>query len=110
MEKVKLLIAGETYSLTTEDNPEALEKTGTEVDKKISDYLSLSSRFSITQCAVLTALEYAEKCGTMESNLENLRGQLHAYIDEAARAKADAGILRREVEKLTKELEEAKGR
>ncbi len=110
MEKIKLIIAGETYSLTTEDDPAELEKTGEEVNEKIGEYLSYGGRFSVTQCAVLTALEYAEKYKTSESNCENLRTQIHAYIDETARAKADAGILKKEVDRLNKELAAAKAK
>lgn len=108
MEKIRLLIAGEEYNIATDDDLDYVAQLGQELDKKISDIMRESTRISITQAAIVTALEYADQAKKSEVTSENLRGQIQEYLEDAARARTDAEISRREVERLTKELAAAK--
>ncbi|MBQ6468235.1 MAG: cell division protein ZapA [Clostridia bacterium] len=108
MEKLKVTIAGETYNLTTEDDVEEMLRISEEVDKKINGIVRKSGRISVTQAAVLTALEYGEAYIKSEATCENLRVQIQAYLEDAARARTNAELARREVERLKKEIEALK--
>ena len=104
MEKVKLYIAGETYGISTDDDIEYIEGVAAEIDAKIKEIMESSGRISITQAATLTALEYADRYKKAEQTSENLRSQIHSYLEDAARSRTDAEIARRENERLQNEI------
>lgn len=104
MEKIKLIIAGEEYNISTDDDLDYAAQLGQELDKTMTAVMRDNPRLSVTQAAVLTALEFADLAKKNEIASENLRGQIQEYLEDAARARTDAEISRREVERLTKEL------
>ena len=104
MEKIRLLIAGEEYNIGTDDDLDYVAKLGEELDKKISTLLRDNARISVTQAAIVTALEYADAAKKSEIVSENLRTQIQEYLEDAARARTDAEISKRELERLSKEL------
>lgn len=104
MEKIQLTIANDTYNISTDDNLDYVAELGAELDKKISALLRDNARISVTQAAIVTALEYADAAKKSEITSENLRGQIQEYLEEAARAKTDVEIAKRELERVSKEL------
>ena len=104
MEKIKLLIAGEEYNIATDNDLDYVAELGAELDSKISGLMSNNFRISVTQAAIVTALEYADLAKKSEQTSENLRGQIQEYLEDAARARTDAEITKRELERVTKEL------
>lgn len=104
MEKIRLLIAGEEYNIGTDDDLDYVAELGAELDKKISGLMSGNVRISVTQAAIVTALEYADMAKKSEITSENLRGQIQGYLEDAARARTDAEVTKRELERVTKEL------
>lgn len=104
MEKIRLLIAGEEYNIGTDDDLDYVAQLGEELDKKISALMGKNARISVTQAAIVTALEYADLAKKSETTSENLRGQIQEYLEDAARARTDAEITKRELERVTKEL------
>ena len=76
MEKIRLLIAGEEYNIGTDDDLDYVAKLGEELDKKISTLLRDNARISVTQAAIVTALEYADAAKKSETVSENLRTQI----------------------------------
>ena len=104
MEKIRLMIAGSEYNIGTDDDLDYVAQLGAELDKKISGVMAGSTRISVTQAAILTALEYADMAKKSEITSENLRGQIQEYLEDAARARTDAEITKRELERVTKEL------
>ncbi len=108
MEKIKLTIAGEEYKLGTEDKPEYVTEIAKELDEKISALMQGNSRISVTQAAIVTALEYVDLYKKSEITSENLRNQIQGYLEDAAKARSEAEISRRESERLSKELASVK--
>ncbi len=104
MEKIRLMIAGEEYNLSTDDDLDYVAALGAELDKRISALMSGNTRISVTQAAIVTALEYADEAKKSEQTSENLRTQIQEYLEDAARARTDAEISKREAERLAKEL------
>ena len=60
MEKIRLLIAGEEYNIGTDDDLDYVAQLGAELNEKISGLMSSNVRISVTQAAIVTALEYAD--------------------------------------------------
>ena len=108
MEKIKPMIAGEEYNISTDDDLDYVAQLGQELDKKISSLMRDNARISITQAAIVTALEYADAAKKSEITSENLRAQIQDYLEDAARARTDVEITKRELERVSKELAAAK--
>ena len=104
MEKIRLLIAGEEYNLSTDDDLDYVASLGAELDKRISALMGSNTRISVTQAAIVTALEFADEAKKCEITAENLRTQIQEYLEDAARARTDAEITKRELERVSKEL------
>ncbi len=104
MEKIKLTIANDTYNISTDDDLEYVARLGEELDKKISALMRDNARISVTQAAIVTALEYADAAKKSEITSDNLRAQIQEYLEDAARARTDVEISKRELERVTKEL------
>ena len=83
---------------------------GDELDAALTKTLRENSRLSVTQAAILAALEYADMYKKAEVSADNLRGQIKEYLEDSARSKMDAEIAKREVERLTRELQNAQAK
>ena len=110
MEKIKLTIANDTFNISTDDNLDYVAQLGEELDGKIAALMAANSRISVTQAAIVTALEYADAAKKSEITSENLRNQIQEYLEDAARARTDVEISKREIERLTKEIASLKAR
>ena len=102
--RVSLKIYGNSYTILTEDDPEYVEQLGELINKEMLDISNESPNLSQTQCAVLVALDQADACKKANSEAVNLRVQIKDYIEDAARAKLEVDVARREIERLNREL------
>ena len=102
--RVSLKIYGNSYTILTEDDPEYVEQLGELINKEMHDIANESPNLSQTQCAVLVALDQADACKKANSEAVNLRVQIKDYIEDAARAKLEVDVARREIERLNREL------
>ena len=105
--KVKLNIGGSEYSFITDDDVKYFRELGREVDLALAQVMKDNPRISLTQAAVLTALDYADEYKKASADADHLREQIKDYLDDAANAKSKADWARRETEKAKKELDEA---
>lgn len=102
--KIKLRICGSEYIIGSEDDPEYVSSLGEELDAKMKELLAKNNRLSVTQAAILCALDYADAFKKADTSAENLRSQIQDYLEDAARARTDSEITKREAERLGKEL------
>lgn len=103
--KVSLKIAGSDYLIVSEEQPAYMHELAQDVDSKISDILK-SGNLSITQAAILAALDYADDAKKNKDSADNLRSQLKEYLEDAAKAKGERDFYKRELDKVTKKGEE----
>lgn len=106
--KVKVTIMGADYSILAEDDPRYVQLLGKELDTKMSGIMKVNSRLSVTQAAVLAALDYADESKKATATADRLREQIKDYLDDASAAKSKADIARHESEKHKKEVESLK--
>lgn len=102
--KVRLTIGGIDYFLTTEDDPTYLRDLAEELNESITALLHEHSRLSQVQAAVLCALEYADSLHKTKQSLDCLKDQIRTYMEDAAKARKEAELSRREAERMTGEL------
>lgn len=102
--KVRVRIGGTDYYLTTDGNVGYLKDLGDEVDSVMTSLMREHSRLSMTQAAVLSALNFADEYHKAVDNSATLRKEIQAYMEDASKAKTDAEVARREVDRLNKEI------
>jgi cell division protein ZapA len=104
-ERVKLNICGNDYYITTDEDPQYVQTLGVELDEALSKVVQSSSRLSMTQAAILVALEYADSAKKANETADNLRSQIKEYLEDSARYKMEAEVARRDVDRLNRELQ-----
>lgn len=102
--KVSLKISGSTYSILTEDDPEYVENLGEIIDEELRSTMQASPSLSLTQCAVLVALNQADACKKSTALADNLRAQIKDYLEDASRARMEVDVARREIDRLNREI------
>ena len=107
-ETVIIHVAGSEYIILTEEEPSYVEALADTLDKDITAIVQANRRLSMTQAAILVALDYADKAAKESEAADNLRGQIKEYLEDSARYKMEAEVARRDVERLQKELKNAK--
>ena len=102
MEKVKITIAGVPYTIATDNNPEYTVNLANEIESKINSIIKNGNFVSPTQATALVVLDYADKAYKLAEENENMKQQLKEYLADAAQAKSERDMLRREIAKLKK--------
>ena len=106
MATYKVTIMGKEYNLTSEDNKDYTEKLAAPLDKRIRDMRARFSSLSVTDCAVLTALDCMDELGQSNRNIDNIRTQIKDYVDDAGRARNQAASAQREIKALKERVEQ----
>ena len=102
--RVVVSICGEDYTFVAEEAPSYMQRVGRYVSEKMEAVLS-GARVGRTDAAVLTAANIADELFKEQAAAEQLRRQIKGYLDEAAKAQAEASELKREVFRLQQRLE-----
>lgn len=102
--KVHVKIGGSSYTIVSEDEPGYVEELAESVDEEIRSICNSNPSLSITQAAVLVALDQTDAYKKAGSSADNLRVQIKDYLEESARAKMEVEVARREVERLNREI------
>lgn len=107
--RVTLNICGNDYNITTDEDAAYVEKLGARLDEDLTKIIKDNSRLSITQAAILAALDYADEASKATATADNLRGQIKEYLEDSARYKMEAEVAKREVERLQREMKSKDG-
>ncbi len=95
----KLNIAGDEYRIVSDETDEYMQGLAHEVDMKMSAILKNKS-ISVTQAAILVALQYADDAEKNSGSADTLRSQLKGYLEDAAQAKSERDFYKRELERV----------
>lgn len=102
--KVRLTIGGLDYFLTTDSDVSYIKTLAEEVDESVIGMIQSHPRLSQVQAATLAALDFADKYHQAERAADYLKAQIQVYMEDAARAKTEAEMARREAERMTRDL------
>lgn len=102
--KVHLKICGNSYTIVTEDDPDYVEELGEYINNEMKQLGNENPSLSMTQCAVLVALDRADACKKATASSDNLRAQIKDYLEDSARARMEVDVARREIERLNREI------
>ena len=95
--KVHVKIGGASYTIVTEDEAEYVEALADEISENMRAIINSNPSLSMTQAAVLVALDNADASKKATASADNLRAQIKDYLEDSA-------IARREVERLNREI------
>ncbi len=102
--RVQVKIAGASYTIVTEDDPQYVEELAENISLEIRSICNANPSLSMTQAAVLVALDQSDAYKKASASADNLRVQIKDYLEESARAKMEVEVARREVERLNREI------
>ena len=102
MEKVKITIAGIPYTIATDNDPEYTVNLAQEIEETIGSIMDAGSFVSPTQATALALLSYADKVKKIADENENMKSLLKEYLADAAQAKSERDMLKRELAKIKK--------
>lgn len=101
--RMTLKINGVKYHITTEEAEGYVGELAHEIDHSLRGLLD-SSRMSTNEGLVLLCLSYLDLYRKTEQGADNLRVQIAEYLEEAAKARLEAGEARKELERLEARL------
>lgn len=106
--KMVLQVNGMKYPITTAETEEYVGELGKEIDRSVRAMME-NSRISVNEALVLCCLNYLDAYRKSEESADHLRGQIAEYLEEAAKARAEAVEARRELERLESRLKGKEG-
>ena len=102
MEKIKIIIGGTPYTVATDKGAEYTQNLAREIEENINGIMKSGKYISPAEATALTLLSYADELNKVRADNENMKGQLKEYLADAAQAKSERDMLRREMAKLKK--------
>lgn len=101
--KVRVNIAGVTYSLITDETAEYTNELAAEIDEKMKEMQGANPFMSTNQAAVLVAIEFADKAKKAEAAAEGYRDQIKDYLKDASEAQTERDFYKREIDRIRTE-------
>ncbi len=101
--KVRVNIAGVTYSLITDETAEYTNELATEIDEKMKEMQGANPFMSTNQAAVLVAIDFADKAKKAEAAAEDYRNQIKDYLKDASEAQTERDFYKREIDRIRTE-------
>lgn len=100
LNKVKLNIAGASYTINTMDPESQVLELAQTLDADMRQILEQSTSASITAAAVICAMTYLDKLEKSNKGADNMRMQVKQYLEDANKARFEAEKVKIELEKL----------
>ena len=101
MKTVKINVAGVPYNIATDNDPEYVLALAEDINSQIHKLMA-TGNVAPTQAMVLTLLNYADEAKKSVSEVDKVRTQLGEYLADAAQAKSERDMLKREIAKMKK--------
>lgn len=98
--KVRVSIAGVSYSLITDETAEYTNEIAAEIDAKMKELQGANPFMSSNQAAVLVAIEFADKAKKTEQVAEGYRSQIKDYLKDASEAQTERDFYKRELDRM----------
>ena len=97
MNRVKVTVAGRSYTLQTTDEAAYAEQLAKELDQNIRAVMRQNSSLSVSDACILTALDLMDRQRQESVTNDNLRRELQEYLARAKEAGAAASELKKKV-------------
>ena len=101
--KIKLTICGANYVVMSEESEEYIQELAARLDEDMNNLMSNMPSASVTAAAIVTALGYLDELKKAENGADNMRSQVHEYLEDASKARMEALDASRRLAALQKE-------
>lgn len=108
--KIKLEIAGASYTVTTSEQEGYVRDLAVEITDDINNLTARNPALSMNDALVLCAISYLDGYKKESANSDHIRSQLKEYLGDTARARMEVDEANRRADRLEKELGELKKR
>lgn len=103
--KITVKVCGNELTILSEDSAEYTQKIAAAVDKKMKLILEASPRASVSNAAILAALDFCDLSKKLEEQGDGMRAQIQEYLEDSQKAREEADEACREAERLKSEIE-----
>ena len=100
--KLMVTVAGHDFTIVSEESEAYVRGIAAEVDKEVQTVMS-ESHLSLSDAAVLSALNSADRARKAIDSADHLRLQVKSYLDETQKLKAELAETRRELSRAKKQ-------
>jgi cell division protein ZapA len=97
--KISVTVAGHEFTIVSLEGEEYVRGVAAEVDGDIQSVMN-GNHLSLSDAAVLTALNFADRSKKSVDTADHLRLQVKTYLDETQKLKAELAETRRELSRL----------
>ena len=97
--KVSVTIKNQKYTIVSSETPEHIKALAFTVDEKLSALMA-SSRLTLTEALVLTALDLANEAEEQEKTVMRLKREMAGYLEDVEKAAMERDKYKRELDKL----------
>lgn len=102
--KVEVKINNMEYTIVSNEPEEYVQRVALLVNKKISEVKGSDSQLSTAMLAILAAMNLADEYIKSDMTVDNLRGEMGTYMDEAQKKGEELESKKLEVETLKEDL------
>lgn len=106
---VVIYVAGQRFSLSTEESDEYVISIGERVDVMMKGIQKDNPRLNRDACATMVALSLCDDETKLRRKLEELRGQIKDYLKDSEELRRENQALRARIDELLLREESAKG-
>ena len=101
--RISVTVAGNDFTIVSEESEAYVRGVAAEVDREIQNVMS-ESHLSLSDAAVLSALNSADRARKAADSADHLRLQVKTYLDETQKLKAELAETRRELSRAKKQI------
>ncbi len=105
-QRVKVVLCGKEYALSTEDAPSYVYQLAKSLEKRISDITENNPRVSAHSAVMMVALSTMDELTKANNSIEVIRSQVKEYVDEAGKARLERDAALREIDVLKAKIEQ----
>jgi cell division protein ZapA len=97
--KITVFVAGQEFTLLSEEDEGYVLRVAAQVDTQVRELMD-GGRLSLSNAAVLTALNATDKTQKAVDSADHLRHQVREYLEETQKLKGELADARREISRL----------
>ena len=105
-QRVKVVLCGKEYVLSTEDAPSYVYQLAKSLEKRIGDITENNPRISAHSAVMMVALSTMDELTKANNSVEVIRSQVKEYVDEAGKARLERDAALREIDVLKAKIEQ----
>lgn len=106
--RVKITVMSHAYYISTGDDETHIREIEARLNAQLQEIMDQRPSISVMDAFVLLSLNLMDQLSAAEESTDRMREQLTQYMEDAATARMELEDARREIQRLSIDLEEAR--